>query len=123
MVRHVELYIDKPSHGRDPKWNEGKRACTIAIHPDDAKKLNLVDGQQLRITTEAGSETGELEITEQVRPGTVMIPHGFGLLYDGKVYGVNVNRLTKSTNRDRFGTPLHRFVPCRIQANDLPDGI
>lgn len=108
---------------RDPKWNEGKRACTIAIHPEDARKLDLVDGQQLRITTEAGSEKGELEITEQVRPGTVMIPHGFGLLYDGKVYGVNVNRLTKNTNRDRFGTPLHRFVPCRIQADDLPDGI
>lgn len=108
---------------RDPKWNEGKRACTIAIHAEDARKLDLVDGRQVRITTEAGSATGELEVTEQVRPGTVMIPHGFGLLYDGEVYGINVNRLTKNTNRDRFGTPLHRFVPCRIEGDDQPAGI
>lgn len=108
---------------RNPEWNGGKRACTIAIHPDDAKKLGVMEGQLVRVTTEAGSEMGELEITEQVRSGTVMIPHGFGLLYDGKVYGINVNRLTKNTNRDRFGTPLHRYIPCRIHAIDLWDGM
>jgi hypothetical protein len=46
----------------------------------------------------------------------VLIPHGFGLLYDGQVYGINVNRLTKNTHRDFLGTPLHRFVPCRVEA-------
>jgi anaerobic selenocysteine-containing dehydrogenase len=75
------------------------------------------------VTTEAGSEMGELETTDQIRIGTVMIPHGFGLLYDGKVNGINVNRLTKNTNRDRFGTPLHRYVPCRILVNVLRDGV
>lgn len=108
---------------RNPEWNGKKRACTTAMHPDDAKKLGLVNGQLVRVTTEAGSEMGELEITEQVRNGTVMIPHGFGLLYDGKVYGINVNRLTKNTNRDRFGTPLHRYIPCQIQVNVLQDGL
>ena len=101
---------------RNPEWNKGKRACTIAVHPDTAAGLGLADGQQVRATTEAGTEVGELEVTEQVRPGTVIIPHGFGLIYDGEVYGVNVNRLTKTTNRDLVGTPLHRFVPCRIEA-------
>ncbi|SHO53482.1 molybdopterin-containing oxidoreductase family protein [Desulfopila aestuarii] len=103
---------------RDPEWNKGKRACTIAVHPNDARNLGLIERQQVLVTTEAGSEAGELEITDQVRAGTVMIPHGFGLLYDGKVYGVNVNRLTKNTNRDRFGTPLHRYIPCRLEANN-----
>lgn len=101
---------------RNPAWNAGKRACTIAVHPDDAATLALEDGQPVQVTTEAGSVEGELEISEQIRAGTVMIPHGFGLLYDGEVYGVNVNQLTKNSNRDRFGTPLHRFVPCRIQS-------
>ncbi|MBW2561400.1 MAG: hypothetical protein JRE40_11170, partial [Deltaproteobacteria bacterium] len=54
--------------------------------------------------------------TEQVRKGTVLIPHGFGLIYDGEVYGINVNNLTKNTHRDPLGTPLHRFVPCRVEA-------
>jgi anaerobic selenocysteine-containing dehydrogenase len=100
---------------RDPAWNEGKRACTLAMHPDDAAALNLKDGQQVRITTEAGSEEIELEITDTARKGHVAIPHGFGLVYDGKKYGANVNRLTKNTNRDQFGTPIHRYVPCRVE--------
>ena len=32
---------------RDPAWNEGKRACTLAMHPADAAALNLKDGQQV----------------------------------------------------------------------------
>ena len=58
----------------------------------------------------------ELEVTETSRPGHVVIPHGFGLDYQGEVYGLNVNQLTKNTHRDRmFGTPLHRYVPCRVE--------
>jgi len=101
---------------RNPEWNKGKRACTVAISPEDAAYLNLKDGQKVRVTTEAGNEVGELEITDQVRKGMVLIPHGFGLMYDGKVYGINANRLTKNTHRDPMGTPLHRFVPCRVEA-------
>jgi anaerobic selenocysteine-containing dehydrogenase len=102
---------------RDPSWNKGRRACTLSMNPEDAQKLNLKDGRVVKITTAAGSEKVELEVTGAVRPGQVMLPHGFGLIYEGKVYGANVNRLTKNTHRDRLaGTPLHRFVPCRVAA-------
>jgi anaerobic selenocysteine-containing dehydrogenase len=100
---------------RNPQWNNGKRACTVAMNPEDVKNLGLTDGQQVRITTEAGSEEGEVEMSGRVRRGTVLIPHGFGLSYEGKVYGINVNRLTKNSHRDPLGTPLHRFVPCRVE--------
>ena len=101
---------------RDPAWNAGKRACTLAMHPADAETLKLMDGQQVRVTTEAGSLEVELEVTETARKGHVAIPHGFGLVYAGKAHGVNVNRLTKNTNRDFLGTPMHRYVPCRVEA-------
>ena len=101
---------------RDPAWNEGKRVCTLAMHPDDASTLSFEDGQRVKVTTEAGSEEIELEITDTARKGHVVIPHGFGLVYNGKKYGANVNRLTKNTHRDQFGTPIHRFVPCRVEA-------
>lgn len=101
---------------RNPAWNQGRRPCTIAVNPADAQKLGFADGQAVRVTTQAGSETGELEISEQIRPGTVIIPHGFGLDYNGQVHGLNVNRLTKNTNRDLVGTPIHRFIPCRLDA-------
>jgi anaerobic selenocysteine-containing dehydrogenase len=102
---------------RDPSWNKNRRACTLAMNPIDAEKQRFEDKQMVKIITEAGSTEIELEVTEAVRPGQVMIPHGFGLEYEGEVYGANVNRLTKNTHRDHLaGTPLHRFVPCRVEA-------
>jgi anaerobic selenocysteine-containing dehydrogenase len=100
---------------RNPAWNQDKRACTVAVNPIDAEAMGLTDGQSVRVTTEAGNEVGELQVSEQIRNGTVLIPHGFGLIYGDKIYGLNVNRLTKNTNRDPIGTPLHRFVPCRVE--------
>lgn len=112
--RHMDMNAN--TQMRDPAWNRGRRACTLAMNPNNAKSLNLIDGQIVKITTEAGSAEIELEVTDSARPAQVIIPHGFGLDYDGQVYGINVNRLTKNTHRDRIaGTPLHRFVPCRIE--------
>ncbi len=81
-----------------------------------AEALGLTDGQRVTVTTKAGVATGDLEVSAQVRKGMVLIPHGFGLVYDGGVYGINVNHLTQNTHRDPLGTPLHRYVPCRIEA-------
>jgi anaerobic selenocysteine-containing dehydrogenase len=102
---------------RDPSWNQGKRACTLTMHPEDAAKLNISDGQMVRVVTEAGQAEIEAEVNMATRRGQVIIPHGFGLNYEGKEYGVNVNRLTKNTYRDKFAaTPLHRYVRCRVEA-------
>ncbi len=100
---------------RNPEWIKGKRGCTIAVHPKEAEKLGVSDGDPVRVTTEAGTAVGELEVSTQVREGMALIPHGFGLIYDGKTTGVNVNHLTKNTHRDFIGTPIHRFVPCRLE--------
>jgi len=102
---------------RDPAWNRGKRACTALVHPEDARRLGVMDGEMVRVSTEAGEVVIEAEVTDATRQGQVIIPHGFGLVYDGAMYGVAVNRLTKNTHRDPFaGTPLHRYVPCRVEA-------
>ncbi len=103
---------------RDPEWMKGRRACTMLINPDDAEKLGISDGQKVKIVTEAASEEIEAEISESARTKQVVIPHGFGLVHEGETYGVNVNRLTKNTNRDFLAaTPLHRYVPCRIETS------
>lgn len=111
-------HIDENANNlmRDPEWNRGRRACTLAMNPEDAKGLDLRDGQMVRVATEAGTVDIELEVSLDTRRGMVIIPHGFGLEYKGQVYGVGINRLTKNTHRDRLaGTPLHRYVPCRVE--------
>jgi len=102
---------------RNPAWNKGKRACTVIMHPGDAEEFGFHDGQMVRVTTEAGEETIELEVTEATRAGYIMMPHGFGLVYQGKTYGANANRLAKNTHRDRIAaTPYHRYIRCRVEA-------
>lgn len=102
---------------RDPAWNDGKNRCRLLMNPRDAEALGLKDGQKARITTEAGSEEAILEITESARQGQVILPHGFGLVFQGVKHGPNVNRLTKNTHRDKLAaTPLHRYVRCRVEA-------
>jgi len=113
--RHMDMNANTLM--RDPSWNKNRRACTLAMNPTDLQKYGFIDRQVVKVTTGAGSVDIELEVTGAVRPGQVMIPHGFGLDYEGEVYGANVNRLTKNTHRDYLaGTPLHRFVPCRVEA-------
>jgi anaerobic selenocysteine-containing dehydrogenase len=112
--RHMDMNANTGM--RDPAWNKGRRACTLAIHPSDAEALGIVDQQIVKVVTDAGEETIEAEVTTDARKGQVIIPHGFGLVYDGVKYGANVNRLTKNTNRDFVGTPMHRYVLCRVEA-------
>jgi anaerobic selenocysteine-containing dehydrogenase len=112
--RHMDMNFC--TQMRDPAWNKGRRACTLAMNPADAEKFGFTNGQMVKVVTEAGEETIEVEVTEDARKGQVIIPHGFGLVYNGVKYGANVNRLTKNTHRDQFGTPIHRYVPCRVEA-------
>ena len=102
---------------RDPAWNEGKTYHWFRMHPDDAARQGLEDGQMVRVITDAGEEKSELKIDPTTRPGYVLIPHGFGLVHQGKKHGANANRLTKNTHRDRLaGTPQHRYIRCRVEA-------
>jgi anaerobic selenocysteine-containing dehydrogenase len=101
---------------RDPAWNGGRRPCTLRIHPDDARKHGISDGEEVLIETEAGSTKVEAEVTDSSHRGQVVIPHGFGLVHLGKAYGANVNRLAPAKHRDRLAaTPLHRYIPCRVR--------
>jgi anaerobic selenocysteine-containing dehydrogenase len=101
---------------RDPAWNEGKTYHWFRMHPDDAARQDLEDGQMVRVITEAGREEIELKIDATTRPGYALMPHGFGLVHQGNKLGANANRLARNTHRDRLaGTPLHRYIRCRVE--------
>jgi anaerobic selenocysteine-containing dehydrogenase len=102
---------------RDPAWNDHKTVCTMLMNRKDSENLGIQTGEEALITTEASSLKVPVEVSDITVPGTVMIPHGFGLSFEGEVCGVNVNQLAKNTHRDRIAaTPLHRYVPCRVEA-------
>jgi anaerobic selenocysteine-containing dehydrogenase len=101
---------------RDPAWNEGRRPCTLRIHPKDAEELGISDRDLALVETETGSAKIEAEVTDSSYRGQVVIPHGFGLVHCGEAHGVNVNQLAPAKHRDRLAaTPLHRYIPCRVR--------
>jgi anaerobic selenocysteine-containing dehydrogenase len=121
LILNTGRHFDKNANTlmRNPAWNKKGHACTLLMNPSDAEALSLSHGQTVQVSTEAGTELIELEVSDMTRCGLVIMPHGFGLIYDGEVYGANANRLAKNTNRDEFaGTPLHKYVPCRVEAAD-----
>jgi anaerobic selenocysteine-containing dehydrogenase len=56
----------------------GKPQCTILMHPKDAAHRHLTKGQSVSVRSNAGSVHVPLEITEDMMPGVVSIPHGWG---------------------------------------------
>lgn len=57
---------------------KGKSRCTMMIHPADAKARGLADGQQAEIGSGGRSVVLPVEVTEDIMPGVVSIPHGWG---------------------------------------------
>ena len=51
----------------------------------------------------------ELEVSNQIRQGTVLIPHGFGLIYGDTVYGMNINKLTQNQDTAFLGKLFDTF--------------
>lgn len=57
---------------------KGRDRCTALIHPEDAKQKNITDGELVTVTSRIGSIDIKAEITDEMMPGTVSIPHGWG---------------------------------------------
>jgi anaerobic selenocysteine-containing dehydrogenase len=62
---------------------KGKDRCTAHVHPDDAARLGLTDGELARVSSRAGEVEVPVEVTDAVMPGVVSIPHGWGHDVDG----------------------------------------
>ena len=57
---------------------KGKDRCTLLIHPDDAVAAGVSDGALARVSSEAGSVEVPVEVTDEMMPGVVSLPHGWG---------------------------------------------
>ena len=60
------------------KGQLGKPQCTILMHPTDAAQRHLGPGQKVSVRSRVGSVEVPIEITEEMMPGVVSIPHGWG---------------------------------------------
>ncbi|MFC5172935.1 molybdopterin oxidoreductase family protein [Streptomyces mutomycini] len=100
----------------------GSNVCTLQIHPDDATRIGLAEGDTARITAAGGEVEAPVEITDSVRAGVVSLPHGWGhsrpgtrMSVAGADPGVNVNQLLDGTLLDPLsGTAVLNAVPVSV---------
>lgn len=62
---------------------KGKPRCTLLIHPEDATRRGIADGGTVRLKSRVGVVEVAAEITTDVMPGVVSLPHGWGHDRDG----------------------------------------
>ena len=103
---------------------KGKNRCTAQIHPEDAAKAQIDQGQQIKVSSRVGQITIEAEITDHIMPGVISIPHGWGHNKKGtrwstaeKHAGVSANDLTDEMLLDELsGNAVLNGVPVTIEA-------
>jgi anaerobic selenocysteine-containing dehydrogenase len=57
---------------------KGKDRCTLQVHPDDAVRCGVRDGELARVGSASGTVDVPVEVTDDIRPGVVSLPHGWG---------------------------------------------
>jgi anaerobic selenocysteine-containing dehydrogenase len=102
-----------------PALMKGRPRCTVVVNRADATKLGLTDGGRARVTSRVGEVELPVEVTDDIAPGVVSIPHGWGhdapgtrLTVASGQSGVSVNRLTDDLRLDPLsGTAVLNGVP------------
>ncbi|MEH0502782.1 molybdopterin oxidoreductase family protein [Streptomyces scabiei] len=105
-----------------PALTGGTNRCTLHIHPDDAGRLGVTDGDAVRIKGAGGEVTAPVEVTDVVRRGVVSLPHGWGHDRPGTRMrhaaidpGVNVNQLLDGSLLDPLsGNAVLNGVPVEL---------
>lgn len=103
---------------------KGPDRCTLMIHPDDAMARGLTDGGMATVTSRVNSVDIPVEVSDDVMPGVVSIPHGFGHGREGvglsvarEKPGVSINDLTDPASYDRLsGNAVLNATPVTVAA-------
>jgi anaerobic selenocysteine-containing dehydrogenase len=103
---------------------KGKERCTLHVHPDDAARLGIANGEAAYVRSRSGEVAVTVEVTDAIMPGVVSIPHGWGHGMDGadlsvaaKRPGVNSNVLAGGDLFDPLsGNAVLNGIPVRVEA-------
>jgi len=102
---------------------KGPNRCTLMMHPDDAAGLGLSDGDMAEVSNHVGAVELPIEITEDIMPSVVSMPHGYGhgrkgvkLSIAAEKPGVSMNDLTDPAIVDDLsGNAVLNAVPVQIK--------
>jgi anaerobic selenocysteine-containing dehydrogenase len=108
-----------------PVLAKGKNRCTLLISPTDADRLGIKNRGKARVSSRSGEVIAEAQVSAEMMPGVVSLPHGFGHTRKGSQLGVaatdqpgvNSNQLTDEIPLDvPSGTHIANGIPVEIEA-------
>ena len=108
---------------------KGKDRCTLLMHPTDAARLGFkADEEIATVSSRVGTVSVPLEITADIMPGVVSLPHGWGhdqshahMEVAASHPGVNSNILADETAFDPLsGNAVLNGIPVSIKKESYP---
>jgi len=105
------------------RLTRGRPRHQLLMHPDDLSARGIEDGKTVTVTSRVGSVDVEVQATDDVMPGVVSLPHGYGHQVDGVllgraslVTGPSINDLTDPERLDLSGNAALTGVPVTVSA-------
>lgn len=100
LIGRRELRSNNSWMGNLEPLVKGDDACTLLVSQSDATRLGLADGGRARVTSAVASLVAPVRVTDEMTPGVVSLPHGWGHDQPGarlrvarEHAGVSINRL------------------------------
>ena len=98
--------------GSVPKLNKSEREPFVEMHPEDARRLGIRTGRNLRVSSRRGSFEARARVGRTVRPGTVWAPFHWGARWHD---GGPVNAVTSDSFDPRSKQPELKFAAVRVE--------
>jgi anaerobic selenocysteine-containing dehydrogenase len=103
---------------------KGRDRCTLLMHGDDATKRGVSTGDLVTVTSSGGQIEVPVEVTGDIMPGVVSMPHGWGhgkpgtrMAIANDSPGVNTNILSPPTFIDEpSGNGALNGIPVTVTA-------
>ena len=109
-----------------PRLVSGPDRCTLMMNPADAQRCGFQNGEMVKMTSRVGEISAPLEVTDQMMPGVVSMPYGWGHNREGAKMsvakehpGVSMNDVTDESLFDRVcGISVLDGIPVTVTKVD-----
>jgi anaerobic selenocysteine-containing dehydrogenase len=106
-----------------PRLMRGRDRCTLLMHPADAARHGVEEAERVKVASDTGSVEVPLEISDEMMPGVVSLPHGWGHHRPGTRQavaaehpGASLNDLTDDQRVDALtGVAAFSGVPVTVE--------
>jgi anaerobic selenocysteine-containing dehydrogenase len=109
--RQVYQWQTRTRTARSPVLQAAAPDLFIGLHAEDARRLELEDGDLVRVVSRRASLVGPARVNDVLEPGTVFIPFHYGTLHGDHA----ANSLMLEVWDPVSGQPMQKYAAVRIE--------